>query len=395
MRVGYTAGDQWEPAIAADGYGHVYILYPQYGTIPGCSACRVPTIVLLVSSNNGGTWEAPRQIHIADSGQFDAQIVVDPADRRTVYAAWLQNEKRDVVVAKSVDLGQSWSLAVASSTRADVDKPVLAVRGMDVYVGFNRGRRLWVASSHDAGNTFSSVNVNANSRLSWSLASGATVDPAGNAYISWAGYTQRAGTRGPVNLYVSKSSDAGQSWGTTLLDVSGAPPPCSLYKCGWSYLGAQITIASDAAGTLYALWNAGTTRDGSPERIYFSSSTTAGATWSAKLVVSSAAPGVEHAFPAITAGLVGDVLFGWMDTRQRRFWNTYCRNSTDAGTTWSQATQLSTYVPGYNYIRPNGFRFPFGDYFQMAIDSRGQTQVVWGEGLSFESPGSIWYTSGR
>ena len=26
VRVGFTQGDQWEPSIAADGYGHVYIL---------------------------------------------------------------------------------------------------------------------------------------------------------------------------------------------------------------------------------------------------------------------------------------------------------------------------------------------------------------------------------
>src|SRR5436190_17400320 len=30
-RLGFTAGDQWEPAIAADGHGRVYVLYPQYG----------------------------------------------------------------------------------------------------------------------------------------------------------------------------------------------------------------------------------------------------------------------------------------------------------------------------------------------------------------------------
>jgi hypothetical protein len=27
-RVGYTTGDQWEPALAADGHGHIYILFP-------------------------------------------------------------------------------------------------------------------------------------------------------------------------------------------------------------------------------------------------------------------------------------------------------------------------------------------------------------------------------
>ena len=37
LRLGYRSGDQWEPAIAADGHGHVYVLYPQYGTVPGCA----------------------------------------------------------------------------------------------------------------------------------------------------------------------------------------------------------------------------------------------------------------------------------------------------------------------------------------------------------------------
>jgi hypothetical protein len=52
-------------------------------------------------------------------------------------------------------------------------------------------------------------------------------------------------------------------------------------------------------------------------------------------------------------------------------------------------------VPGYSYISEEGFRFPFGDYFGLAIDNHGDTQVVWGEGLNYQSPGSIWHASGR
>ncbi len=92
-RVGFRTGDQWEPAIAADGYGHVYILYPQYVIVPGCASCPLPTLILVVSNDNGNTWQAPHQIAPPGTGQFDAQIVVDPADHRIVYAAWLQNNK--------------------------------------------------------------------------------------------------------------------------------------------------------------------------------------------------------------------------------------------------------------------------------------------------------------
>ena len=40
-RMGFAAGDDWEPAVAADRYGHVYLLYKHYD-VPGqatCSSC--------------------------------------------------------------------------------------------------------------------------------------------------------------------------------------------------------------------------------------------------------------------------------------------------------------------------------------------------------------------
>ena len=395
-RLGYTAGDQWEPAIAADRHGHVYILYPQYLGVPGCADCFSPTMILQMSDDRGATWGTPRIIHPAGQmlGQWDAQIVVDPVDGRTVYAAWLQNGKSDTVVAKSTDFGATWSVVVANSTNAGTDKPILAVRGQDVYVGYNHAQKVWVSSSHDGGATFASVNVNKTGKLGWSLAGGGTVDPAGNVYFSWDGYEQNGGAKGPVNLYISKSSDGGRTWATTLLDVSGAPPDCSDYLCGWAYLGAQITMASDAAGTLYALWNAGVVDKG-PERIYFAKSTDGGATWSAKIDVSLAPEGVNHAFPAIAARADGDVRISWMDARAEGLWNTYYRRSTDGGDTWSAEVDLSTSVAGYDYILPDGFSFPFGDYYEVDIDDRGVSHLVWGEGLNYDSPGSIWYTRGK
>lgn len=390
-RVGFTVGDQWEPTVAADGYGHVYILYPQYGTLPGCLSCPLPTMVLVTSDDNGATFQPPHPIAPPESAQFDAQITVDPSDHRTLYAAWLQNNKRDLVVAKSADFGQSWSLVIAARNH-DTDKPVLAVRGADVYVAFSNEHEMQVAASHDGGITFTSHQV-ASPLLNSSLAGGGTVDPAGTAYFAWAAYL-RYQRRVTVHLFTSRSTDGGNNWITTQMDKSAAPPDCAAYHCGWAYLGAQITLASDAAGTLYALWNSGA-RDKGPERIYFASSTTAGATWSPRINVSTAASSVEHAFPAIAAGSAGDVRIAWMDSRNNPHWNTYYLSSTNGGATWSAESRLSSHVPGYAYIHPDGFGFPFGDYFGMTIDSHGQTQVVWGEGLNFESPGSIWYSSGR
>ncbi len=394
-RLGYMAGDQWEPAIAADRFGHIYMLYPQYLGVPGCADCPSPTMILQISSDRGATWSAPRQIAPPGTGQWDAQIGVDPVDGQTVYASWLQNGKSDTVVAKSTDFGTTWTVVVADSTNAGTDKPILAVRGQNVYVAFNHAQKVWVASSHDGGATFTVSQVNPNGKLGWSLAGGGTVTPNGNVYFSWAGYEQNGGAKGKVNLYISKSSNGGATWTNTVIDVSGAPPDCSAYLCGWAYLGAQVTMASDTAGTLYALWNAGTVAKG-PERLYFAKSTNGGSTWSTKVDVSNAPSGKNHAFPAIAAGAAGDVRISWMDDRSPSgFWNAYYRSSTNGGNTWSAEVDISTFVSGYTYITADGFRFPFGDYYEMDIDDQGDTHVIMGEGFSYDSPGSIWYTKGK
>ena len=393
-RVGLRTGDQWEPGVAADGFGHVFVLYPHYGPVPNCKDCRVPTMLLVSSSDNGKTWQAPRPMFESGSGQFDAQIVVDPADRHTLYAAWLQDKKRAVMLAKSVDSGATWNFTIAVRSEAEVDKPALAVRSLGVYVAFNHEEEVWVAVSQDGGRTFVPTRVNAESRPGWSLLGAATVDPSGNPYLAWASYSRAGGARGSVNLYVAKSADAGRSWTSTLLDLSAAAPGCKGEDCGEAYLGAQIALTSDSDGTLYALWSAGTTSLG-PQRIYFSTSTNGGANWVPRVSVSFAAPGTEHAFPALVAGNSGDVRIAWMDTRNSPYWNTYYRSSSNGGATWGEEIPISGYVTGYRYIGKRGFRFPFGDYFGLAIDNHGDTHVVWGEGLNYQSPGSIWHASGR
>ena len=393
-RIGLTTGDQWEPAVAADAAGHIFALYPHYGRVANCNDCSVPTMLLIQSNDNGKTWLPPQVMLAAGSGQFDAQVVVDPADRHTVYAAWLENKKREVMLAKSLDSGATWSFNVAARSDEELDKPALAVRGTNVYVAFNHEEEVWVAASQDGGRNFVPARVNADSRPGWSLLGSATVDPSGNAYLAWASYSKAGGARGSVDLFVAKSGDAGKTWTAKTLDTSAAAPGCEEEECGEAYLGAQIALTSDSEGTLYALWSAGRTPKGA-QRIYFSSSTNAGENWLLRASVTSSPAGAEQAFPAIVAGNNGDVRIAWMEQRNTRYWNTYYRSSSNGGATWSDEVRVSGYVAGYSYIKKSGFRFPFGDYFSMAIDNHGDTHIVWGEGLNYQSPGSIWYSSGR
>ena len=382
-------GDTWEPSIAADRFGHVYVLIPDFP--PSCKKCPSSINYLVVSNDNGKSWSQPRVIADPGSGQVDVQLRVDPVDGQTVYASWLQNNKSVIEVAKSIDFGQTWSTVIANSNNAGMDKDILAVRGNDVYVAYNHSQTVWCSSSHDGGQTWTSVKVNQNAQFGWSLTGGGTVDPAGNVYFSWNGYTQNGGAKGPVNLYVTKSVDGGLTWTSKLLDISAAPPDCSAFQCGWAFLGPGIAMTSDAAGQLYVLWNSGAA-DGGPERMYFSTSTDQSTTWSSRKDVSLAPQGVDHAFPALAAGVGGDIRIAWMDQRNEPHWNVYYRTSSNGGSTWSGETVLSSFVSGYNYIFSDGFRFPFGDYFDMDIDNKSHTQVAWGEGYDWLTPGNVWYT---
>src|SRR6202167_2433975 len=277
-RVGYDTGDQWEPALAADGHGHIYILFPQYGEASDCPACSAPTMALLVSSDNGLSWQAPHALSASSTGQFDAQIKVDPVDHQTLYASWLQGT-HDVIVGRSQDFGRSWYFAVAEhSPEAVIDKPVLAVRGANIYVSFNHDQTLAVSASHDYAQNFSSTVLNPGAGPGWSLAAGATVDPSGNVYFSWTAYSRTQILTRPVEVFVSRSSDSGRTWSTTPMDVSSAAPGCLAQFCSAGFLASQMALASDDSGTIYALWNSGSATGG-PERIYFSSSTDEGENW--------------------------------------------------------------------------------------------------------------------
>jgi hypothetical protein len=51
---------------------------------------------------------------------------------------------------------------------------------------------------------------------------------------------------------------------------------------------------------------------------------------------------------------------------------------------------VSSCVNGYSYSTPDGFGIPYSDYFQLAIDNAGTTQVAWGESSSYAGPGNFW-----
>ena len=411
VRLGFQAGDDWEPSIAADRYGHVYALWTHYvgfgggssGEIdPSCPECPSPHMVIQISNDNGQTWGAPHALAPSETRQDDPQIVVDPADGRTVYAAYMEGDKSSMFVARSDDFGQTFEPILVEEIERGLDKIALAARGGHVYLVYHSQQKIFASFSHDRGETWEVVQPiqNTNSKFGVSLPSGAAIDSTGAAYFAWNGVNNPGQAKGTINLYVTKTADGGATWTTSFVDQSQAPPPCG---CGgWDYWGAHMAIGADAADRVYVLWNANQVKYGA-QRMLFARSTDGAQTWSNPVDVSLAPAGTNNVFPALTATGNGGVRIAWQDDRNgfdaggndsAARWNTYYRSSTNGGASWSAERKLSTFVPGYTYkfaTPADGYLQPYGDYFEIDINSAGKTVALWGEGNSYFGPGNVWY----
>ena len=410
-QIGFAGGDDWEPSIAADRLGHVYLMWTHYvdyagggaGDIdPSCPTCPSPHMVVRVSSDGGASFGPLHALAPSDARQDDPQIAVDAGDGTTVYAAFMQGNKSSLYVARSDDFGATFVPVLVEGLARGTDKIALAARDGQVYLVFHTQQKIWASISDDRGDTWRTVQPvnNTNSTLGVSLPSGAAIDSHGNAYFAWNGVNRPGQAKGTINLYLTKTSDGGVSWTTSVVDVSQAPPPCD---CGgWDYWGGQMAVGVDAADKVYVLWNANRASR-APQRMYFARSSDGATTWSSPVDVSAAQTGSNNAFPALVAGAAGDVRIAWMDDRNgfdaggedpAARWNTYYRSSADGGATWSSEVRLSAFVAGYSYKLAAplpGFLQPYGDYFEIDINSAGKTVAIWGEGNSYIGPGNVWY----
>ena len=62
-RLGFHSGDDWEPAITSDRFGHLYAMYKHYDVTGGqtCPGCGLH-MVFQRSDDGGQTWSHPRAI---------------------------------------------------------------------------------------------------------------------------------------------------------------------------------------------------------------------------------------------------------------------------------------------------------------------------------------------
>jgi hypothetical protein len=374
----------------------VYQLTTRYDGPAPCARCTGPWIVFQRSSDGGATWEADQYLTIARKNHNDPQIEV--AIDGTIYVAWLNAWNPGVQFIKSSDHGDTWSTRIGFTGKGKKpgwsDKPILAISpdGRDVYIAFNASDS-YVVASHDFGATFSSPVKTSNDKRYW-FHSGGAVAPDGAVYIAGTDYSQDY--TGEAHINVIRSTDGGKTWTTTRVDTSGEAPACPWSAgCYLGFFGPSAALAIDSSGVMEIAYNASDS-PGAPNRIYVRTSTN-GVDWSERQDVSDAGSLVNHAFPALASGpAAGDFRLAWQDDRNgsTTAWNTWHRSTTNGGGTWGAEVRLSDLGSGAPYKGPDGYAFPYGDYFEIAVDSSGTMHAIWGEGSSYNGPGGSWYTRG-
>ncbi len=389
-----ATGDDWEPAIAADPSApYVYVLHNRYGGTPACpSNCPDPAMILAVSSDGGKTFGPEHYLCVCRKvhGQFDPEIEV-VSDTGDVYAAWMNDY--NIQFAKSSDHGATWSAPTPVFGNLPWgDKPFLttSANGQDVYISFNgqTDGDPWAAVSHDAGATWTQVKVTDSKRYYFEYGGAVLAD--GTVVLSEVSFTYTApggNAEGPMLVHVLRSTDGGVIWTNTVVDSLELGTPCTSAGCYADFYDSGPALAADSSGDLVIVYNGASTTFG-PQTIYARSSSDGGVSWSDRVALSPS--GVNAAFPAAAGASAGNVRVWFMDQRTGA-WNTWYTTSTDLGATWSTPVKISEATSGTAYTTVNGFTEAYGDYGEIVVTSTSKTVAVWGEGISYDGPGGVWF----
>jgi hypothetical protein len=423
--VGFCGGDDWEPEIAADGLGRVYVVLAHFPGDPSCdSASGSPRDIYVRVSNDGGTTFGPL-VPIPNLGYpsvVDCVVTVDEVTG-TVYVSFLGYDRpdmkwfeADVVVARSTDFGQTWNAEVVNGPLCTkCDHPWIVAHDDNVYVTYAAGKNHYLARSSDGGISWDEDLVLQDTHVAFP--EGGVVDGDGNAWFAW-GDCLGSCTGKTAAIYQVSRTEAGTS-NTDFARVAEGPsgPHCPpSITCGFAYWGPQDDIAIDAAGNLYLVWQ--DSLDGKPHRppivqlsrCLAGTDCTRSASWvDVGRVDDKSASGCEGGqcyalYPRIEGGAAGRIGVIWMDDRlgdpldHMNGWNVWYRTSTNGGSTWAGASQrVSQFDPARSESHPNGFEFPYGDYQGIDITPAGFVVMTWGEGHDYlggpDKPGHVIYRS--
>jgi hypothetical protein len=401
-----STADDWEPAVATDPKApYIYLLTTRYGTRECGTHCPTPFIPITISGDGGATWskQVPLCECLRSKAQYDPTIEVVP-NTGAVYSAFLNWDRHNgfsTVFTKSTDHGQTWTDPVHVYGNVSwTDKPEITMNasGKDVYVSWNgpQGGDLYVGISHDYGETWTQQKLSDDKRYYYAydgrvLGNGTVIFS--ESSIVYSGLTN---VSGEVWHHVVISRDKGATWENVVVAKVPQGEFCVAAGCGPDFYAGQTSVVSDAPGHLVFAYE-GPTTAGGPQRVYVSTSTDGGRTWSTGAPLSVA--GENATGPRLASSGSGNVRIWYMQTAggdNPDAWNVWYRTSSNGGSSWSSSVKISDAPSGAaGYINDLGFDEIYGDYGEIAVTNTGKTVATWGEGFSWIGPGGTWFNIER
>ena len=333
------------------------------------------TMNTFFTMNGGISWTlvalGNAQDGLTSTFRFDPSVAFDDSGRLYVaYGVRLASPtRRAVVVATSVNGGQSYSQFTIVSTANDVgatpgnDKWHLAT-GPDnlnslqqnVYIAWTQNvseaggtdQRIVVSRSTDGGATFSAPLIINDASIAGTSGGNLFADPAvgpnGQVYVSWSSLSSN-------QIFVDRSLDGGLTWGVdNLVATVNVPFALSIPPQPDRGISPGPTLDTDRSGgpnngRLYITYTDRAAGGGTDTNIFVRSSTNGGAIWSAPTRVNDDTGITSQFLPWLDVDQVtGTVSAVWYDARNdpnNKKVQTFMAASFDGGATFQPNIQVS------------------------------------------------------
>lgn len=301
-----------------------------------------------------------------DSNQYDPSIAIDNTGK--IYVVWADTRDdpdEHIYCANSTDGGSTWGTNhIVDDDTSEVETPEIALNSTGgliiVWADKRNGNKdIYLTTSSDGENFASNVQVDGFAGSFDQV--GPCISTRGDdVFVCWNDKRDNK-----ENIFFRKSTDGGASFSTASINVTDATTATTQ---------RQPSMSLDVWGNIYIAFE---DRDTGNSDISVMKSIDGGATFGSRVTVNSVLTATQND-PYIYAGGPGILFCAWSDLAGGT-WDVYIAESTDAGTTWANHTQVDD-APGQDQTDPV-FLTEFG----------GKVHILWTDNRDGDR--DIYYTN--